>query len=183
MLFVPATLAAGTVASLDGRENHLDHLGLWRALPPPHALTYAIGDILCHQKSWRSFFVNGNQLPVDERMTAIFAAAAPGMLLSFRLPIGPFVARSMDGLLPLAWQAPTARAAARRWTLLVVLALAPAAVDVLWENALARESTTELRVLTGAIAGIAGGLVLGAFLASFDHVFGRRLTAPRRASA
>ncbi|HET6403304.1 MAG TPA: DUF2085 domain-containing protein [Candidatus Thermoplasmatota archaeon] len=179
MVVAPLTLAPGTVAELDGRENKLDHLERWRALPPFHALVYGIGDILCHQKSWRSFELGGNQMPVDERMTAIFAAAAPGLALTLALPVTPYVSRSLDALLPAAWRSEALKPASRKWTLLVVLALLPAALDVAWENLLGHESNALARVLTGSLAGVAGGLVLGAFLASFDHVFGRRVLPTR----
>lgn len=179
MVVAPATLAPGTVAGLDGHENRLDHVDRWLALPPFHGVVYGIGDILCHQKAWRTFEIRGNQLPVDERMTAIFAAAAPGIALAMALPVSPYVSRALDALLPARWQSAETRRAARKWTLLVVLALLPAAIDVLWENAFLRESNALARVLTGSLAGVAGGLVLGAFLASADHVFGRRLLGSR----
>lgn len=177
LVLAPATLPPGTVAGLDGHENRMDHMALWVDLPPLHATTYAVGDLLCHQKSWRTLSIGGNQLPVDERMTAIFVAAAPALALSLRLPTGPYVSASLDHVLPARWRSASVARAARTWTLLVVLALLPAAIDVLWENAWHRESTMTLRLVTGSIAGLAGGLVLGAFLASADHVFGRRLVA------
>lgn len=183
LFLVPATLAPGTVAGLDGAENRLDHADRWMGLPFVHGVTYGIGDVLCHQKSWRSFSVGGNQLPVDERMTAIFAGALPGLLLSFWLPVSSHVTRALDHVVPSRWRAASDGARARRWTLIVVVALLPAAVDVLWENGWGRESTMPLRVLTGSIAGVAGGLVLGVFLASVDRVFGERFTRRRRAAS
>ena len=64
----------------------------------------------------------------------------------------------------------------------MVLALLPAAVDVLWENLLGRESTAALRVATGALAGVAGGLVLAAACLAADAfarlVWARKLARP-----
>lgn len=67
---------------------------------------------------------------------------------------------------------------------LVVVCLLPAAVDVLWENLLGRESTTMLRLATGALAGVAGGLVLAGACLSADAVarlVWARSVAPRLA--
>ena len=184
MTIAPATLAPGSVTDLDGHENRLDHAERWMALPPFHGAVYAVGDILCHQKAWRSFEIGGNQLPVDERMTAIFLAAAPGIAIAMTLPVSPYLSRALDALLPARWRSQGLRHAARKWTLLIVLCLLPAAIDVAWENMLLRESTTALRVMTGAVSGVAGGVVLGAFLTALDAVFGARVArrlAARRA--
>lgn len=183
LVAAPATLAPGSVVGLDGLENRIDHWARWTGLPPLHAATYAVGDLLCHQKDWRSFHVNGNQLPIDERMSAIFAAAAPGMALGLAAPVSPYVSRALDALLPERLRSADAKRAARKWTLLVALALLPAALDVAWENLLGRESTALARVVTGTLAGIAGGLVLTAFLTAVDAVFGARLRRPRRAAS
>lgn len=171
MVAAPATLAPGTVAGLDGRENHLDHAGLWASLPLPHALVYAVGDVLCHQKDWRSLHANGNALPVDERMTSIFAAALLGLALGLRAAPSPFVTDALRGALPRGLDARVPAARARAALLLgglVALALLPAAVDVLWENLAGRESTRPIRFATGALAGVAGGLVLAAFASAVD---------------
>lgn len=164
MLAAPLLVPPGTVTALDGRENHVDHLTLWLDLPLVPAVVYGIGDVLCHQKDWRSMHLNGNALPVDERMTAIFAAGALGLAWGAAAGApGLYLSDAARPLLPgrlRAWLPTDRAAAARRLLLVVTLALTPAAVDVLWENLWGRESTRALRLVTGTVAGVAGGAVL-----------------------
>src|SRR5207244_11312094 len=43
-------------------------------------ITYTIGDAQCHQLFYRSFWLNGNQMPIDERMTSMYVFANLGVV-------------------------------------------------------------------------------------------------------
>jgi len=45
---------------------------------------YDIGDILCHQYSYRSFFINGNQMPICSRCFGVFLGLFIGAIISFK---------------------------------------------------------------------------------------------------
>lgn len=175
LVAAPATLPPGTVLGLEGRANHLDFLPRWQALPLAQGAIYAVGDVLCHQMVQRSLVLQGNQLPVDARMTGIFGAAVLGLGLAAR----PGLAREAwwfgdaflrAALLPERWRPAGLGARAGLAAALLAVALAPAALDVLAESLSAYESTNALRLATGVLAGLAGGLALGAGLRVFESV-------------
>ena len=75
-----------------GNQNHGDNaeighnqeeLGFfsWSDLNPIAAFVYAFGDLNCHQKSERSWEINGNQLAVCARDVGLFLGLAIGALL------------------------------------------------------------------------------------------------------
>ena len=92
LFLIPVLLATNTVPELSGRANRIDYAtvegwgswgnqndGLnedigqnqevfgyfsWSELNPIAAFVYAFGDLNCHQKSERSWEINGNQLAV-----------------------------------------------------------------------------------------------------------------------
>lgn len=77
------------------------------------AIIFAIGAVVCHQIPERSFFVDGQQLPVCARCTGLYASAAAGLLgwLAFKTARGwrPFAVPPRTALTVLAVAAvPTA---------------------------------------------------------------------------
>lgn len=100
MFLAPLTLENGSVPKLSGRANALDYMSVdgsfswgnqqttdlggighnqeeygyfsWSELNPYAAMIYAFGDLNCHQKSERSWEINGNQMPVCTRDLGIF---------------------------------------------------------------------------------------------------------------
>jgi uncharacterized membrane protein len=56
----------------------------WTELDPYSAFIYGFGDLNCHNKYERSWFINGNQMPVCTRDIGIFFGAFLGGLLFFR---------------------------------------------------------------------------------------------------
>ena len=44
------------------------------------ALIFAIGGVICHQRPERSFFLDGHQLPVCARCTALYLSGAIGLV-------------------------------------------------------------------------------------------------------
>ena len=109
LFLTPMMLATGSIPELSGRANRIDYatedgwgswgnqnhgdnaeighnqedLGLfsWSDLNPIAAFVYAFGDLNCHQKSERSWEINGNQMAVCARDVGLFLGLAIGALL------------------------------------------------------------------------------------------------------
>ena len=84
-ILVPVACTYGEVDGLDGTPVVMDYPDLWASLDPVSCVTYAVGDILCHQDSARSFHINGSQLPICVRDVSALAGLFAGMLLTFRI--------------------------------------------------------------------------------------------------
>ncbi len=81
-LFVaPLTLEPGTVEGLDGNANRVDYFDKWQKLSPYHQGIYLFSDLNCHQRHYRSYEINGNQMPVCARDVGIFIGFSIGFFL------------------------------------------------------------------------------------------------------
>ena len=178
MVAAPLMLPPGTVIGLDGTANAVDYAKNWSELPNGYlSAIYTFGDSQCHQKTHRSFVLNGNQLPVCSRLTSIFVFATVGMLVAARLrPENTFTATFLrmfpaalrDRLLPRADDPPDV--IERKWNraTLVVFAIIglfilPVAFDG-FRQELANppyESTNAVRFFTGIWTGSIGGIIVG----------------------
>lgn len=138
----PLTLQNGTVTNLDGRANWLDYE--WSSLPIYQRLVYLIGDMICHQKWYRSFQVNGNQLPVCARDTSIFIFINLGIISAFFFRVEKFM---------------------KKFLILLILFL-PLLIDWSLQSFTPYESTNLIRFLTGAPAGFILGFLLAGLLRS-----------------
>ena len=75
----------GAVYGLEGGHPvEPDFFDVWDDLSPVQGGIYAVGDILCHQDSSRSFHLNGSQLPVCVRDASALAGLVAGLLLCLR---------------------------------------------------------------------------------------------------
>ncbi len=82
ILFIaPLTLEPGTVTDLDGAANQVVYAEKWEELPLFHRAVYYLGDLNCHQRYYRSYIINDNQMPVDARVTGNFIGLSFGFLL------------------------------------------------------------------------------------------------------
>src|SRR5205807_10307773 len=63
-----------------GGANLVDHENIWETFPLYARVVYTIGDAQCHQLWYRSFLLNGNQMPIDQRMTSMYLFANLGLL-------------------------------------------------------------------------------------------------------
>ena len=92
IVIAPLTLEPGTVIlGEDGGANHVDYPDLWIRLPLFQKIVYGLGDLICHQKTSRSFIINGNQMPVCARDVGLYLgiliALIPLYVLNIRCPI------------------------------------------------------------------------------------------------
>ena len=81
IFIAPLTLEPGTVTELQGTPNQIEYAERWEELPLYHRAVYSFGDLNCHQMHSRSYYVNGNQMPIAGRMTGIFIGFTVGFFL------------------------------------------------------------------------------------------------------
>jgi uncharacterized membrane protein len=164
----PFTMPPGsTPPNLVGGANLVDHEGLWETFPLYDRVVYTIGDAQCHQLWYRSFSLNGNQLPIDQRMTAMYVFANLGLLAAVFARPSTSTGAVMVGALPEFLRRRLARLGPdRAATVLLAIGLVPMAIDGFTQlfKVGNYESTPFARVLTGGLAGFVGGLLVGAML-------------------
>ena len=133
---VPALLPPNTIPELSGRANAFDYASkdggwggagnephpegermfhdqaahggkfAWTELDLFSAFVYGFGDLNCHQKHERSWFVNGNQMPVCTRDIGIFAGLAVAGFLFSRRGVNRWTIRdSLLSVVPDDWVA------------------------------------------------------------------------------
>jgi uncharacterized membrane protein len=167
-LFIcPFTVPSGSVAGLVGGANVIDHESLWATLPVYPRIIYTIGDAQCHQLYYRSFSLNGNQLPIDERMTSMYVFANLGLVAAIFARPSTSTGQVMLSSLPEFLRRRVSKVGSERaGAFIVVLGLIPMAIDGFTQlfKVNGYESTPLARVGTGALAGYVGGLLIGAML-------------------
>lgn len=172
---VPYTLPAGRAVGLDGTANAVDNAEVYDSFWFYPRIIYLIGDAQCHQIATRSLFLNGNQMPMDARMTSIYAFANVGLLSAMFAVPSTSVAQGIINTLPNRWRAwgrahlgPSKFAA-----LIVLLGILPVAVDgfyQLFQQWTHYESTNLTRVLTGIPTGWVSGVLVGVIATSIRQV-------------
>jgi uncharacterized membrane protein len=171
---VPYMIPPGTAVELDGAANLVDNGGLYNTMWIYPQVVYYVGDAQCHQMAARTLMLNGNQMPMDARMTSIYLFANFGLLSAILAAPSTSIAQGMVNALPRRMQdwvrrhlGPMVFAG-----LLVVLGLLPVAVDGFWQlfSNGAYESTNFKRYLTGIPAGWVAGLLVGVMMKSIRQV-------------
>ncbi len=142
IVIAPLALPNDSIGGLDGSIGSLDHGEDLDDVPWPQRAIYLLGDINCHQQADRSFDLNGNQMPFCARDLGLLAGAVLGLaafvLLGRKVP----------------------------WTWFLVL-LVPMALDGVVQAITDYESSNIVRLLTGAIAGLAAGYGAGTLINDF----------------
>jgi uncharacterized membrane protein len=120
----------------------------------------------------RTIVLNGNQMPMDARMTSIYAFANFGLLSAMFAAPSTSIGQGVVNALPkrlAAWGrrhlGPVLFAA-----IVVTLGILPVAVDGFVQLLTPYESTNVTRVLTGIPTGWVGGLLVGVMLTSIRQV-------------
>ncbi len=137
--FSPFFQPSGSITDLSGMTLIIDNEQYWSNIEHPWQDIYRFGDVICHTKSSRSFFLNQNQLPLCARCTAIWIGLSIGLFISvyyliknhmifFFIFVGSIGLLGVDGVGQLLG---------------------------LWE------STNLLRLITGLLVGIFTGLAIG----------------------
>lgn len=172
LFLAPYTVPAGSFYGEDmGGANALDYGSTWASFPLYAQVVYAFGDIQCHQMFTRSFALNGNQLPIDARMTSMYVFANLGVVAAMFAAPSTSTGRVILNALPARVRRGLGRIGAERAGGLVMLVgLLPIAVDGFTQLLTPYESTNLMRVITGAPGGFVGGLLIGAMLVSIRQI-------------
>lgn len=168
----PFTVPPGAAAGLDGRANIIDNGARYDGYPVFPRAIYYIGDAQCHQLSYRSLWLNGNQMPMDARMESIYLFANFGLLAAAFATPSTSVAQGVVNALPKrvqAWGRSTLGPSLFAGVI-VFLGILPVAVDGFAQLLLPYESTNATRVLTGIPTGWVAGLLVGVMMTSIRQV-------------
>ena len=130
LLISPYLVPAGQLLDLSGKVLSIDNANQFSGINPVAWLVYSFGDLNCHQLNDRSFFLNGNQMPVCSRDTGIFIGLFAGALAMSAISLS----------------------IRKRW---LFLGLIPMMIDGALQAATTYVSDNSARVVTGAIAGAA----------------------------
>lgn len=137
----------GSFRMLDGSPGMID--GGWEGHGPV-GIIYALGDLFCHQEEWRSYVLNGSQLPFCIRDVGIFMGLSAGFLAAFRLG-----SRCSDRRLPVLG--------------LVLIAIMVAE----WGVETTGPDMPSLRMLTGVLAGLGASLIMAWLLYRDGDIYGQ----------
>ncbi|HYS71271.1 MAG TPA: DUF2085 domain-containing protein [Thermoplasmata archaeon] len=168
----PYTISPGTVVDLNGAANRVDYAATWNTLCVYPEVVYYVGDAQCHQMATRTIFLNGNEMPMDARMSSIYLWANLGLLGAMFAAPSTSVAQGIVNALPRRAQPWLRRHLGPGVTasIVIVLGLLPVAVDGFRQLLTTYESTNVLRFLTGIPSGWVTGLLVGVLLTSIRQV-------------
>jgi len=139
LFLAPLVLPSGSVSDLSGVVGFSDNNIIIRDMSFPWNAVYSVGDQLCHQKSERSLFLNGNEMPFCTRCTAIWLGLAIGLgiMVIYMVELN------------------------EKFFFAIILALLPIGIDGIGQLLGFWESTNVVRILTGLPAGMICGVALG----------------------
>jgi len=161
----PAIMEPGTVEHIDGTAS-MDHIEDWKELNGFSRVIYAFGDSQCHQMDHRSLYINGNQMPMCSRCTALFIWANLGLVTAMFLRPEYDISLTSVKMYPKRMR----RAILKNnkvllsWLLLCFLCVLPTGADGFYQLLTPYESTNFTRVLLSLPTGWFGGLAIGLML-------------------
>jgi uncharacterized membrane protein len=85
VITAPFTIPARSVTDLSGVVGDLDNYPTIEKMNPYAAAIYFAGDLNCHQRADRSFFLNENEMPFCSRDLGLFLGLSLGMLIALAL--------------------------------------------------------------------------------------------------
>ena len=146
----------------------------WTDLNPIAATVYAIGDLNCHQKHYRSWEINGNQLAVCVRDIGILFGVVVCCLIWRQRGLNRWTVR--DTFLSIFSDESIERFYyndQRMLAMMVIIAigLGPMAIDGFTQLLSPYESTNLMRILTGFPAGFVGGWIFSAMFSARPYEF------------
>jgi uncharacterized membrane protein len=167
LFIAPLTIAPGTFSFTEGGANAVDHWNLYAgsAFNGYAKVVYTVGDAQCHQLWYRSLWINGNQLPIDARMTSLYIFGIFGLFWAMMTPPAASASQGIANGFPDRIRRWAEKIGVEKFAVLIVfLGLLPVAVDgftQLFQAVTHYESTNAVRILTGVPGGLVAGLLLG----------------------
>ena len=184
LFIIPILLVSNTVPELSGRANRIDYATLdgwgswgnqnnglnedigqnqeefgyfsWTALNPVAAFVYSFGDLNCHQKSERSWELNGNQLAVCVRDVGLFMGLFIGALFWRSRGLNRWTVRDSFLSVFKDEQVSSLYVKDRRMiamALFISIGALPIGFDGFYQLLTDYESTNPIRLVTGTLAG------------------------------
>lgn len=172
LFIAPLTLEPGTVQDLDGNANMIDYSGKWSEMNPYHRAIYLFSDFNCHQKYYRSYSINENQMPVCARDVGIFIGMSVGFFMM------AFVRRKTNFKDVLLFFIPNIKQISERKKTLAIfgfgaLFVLPMAFDGGIQLVTSYESINPIRMITGLLFGFGfSAFVSSLFISSIAEVSG-----------
>jgi len=149
-IIAPLMLPSNSIKNLSGVVGLVDNENILTNIPQPWSTIYKVGDILCHQKVERSYFINGNQMPFCSRCTGIFLGLALGMLISI-IFYNKIVFSD-------------------KIVIFILLLILPLVIDGTMQLFGVWESKNIIRIVTGILTGIAGSIAISLIIDELKNV-------------
>jgi len=163
----PLSIPPREFSFTEGGANVVDH---WDIYAKPSfnwfaKVIYTVGDAQCHQLWYRSLWINGNQFPIDARMTSLYIFGAFGLFWAMMAAPAASASQGIANGFPGRIRRWAENMGVEKFALLVVFAgLLPIGIDgftQLFSAVTHYESTNAMRILTGVPGGLVSGLLLG----------------------
>ena len=135
----PLAVPENSIQELSGLVVISDNDKSIENLDFPWNFVYSAGDRLCHQKTERSFLINGNQMPFCSRCTAIWLGLAIGLgfMVFYQIELN------------------------EKFVFVLLIGIVPIGLDGVGQLMGFWESTNVIRVITGMLIGALCGVALG----------------------
>jgi len=184
LFLIPIFLTANTVPELSGRANRIDYATVdgwgswgnqnnginedigqnqvefgyfsWTELNPLAAFVYSFGDLNCHQKSERSWEINGNQLAMCVRDIGLFLGMVAGAIFWRIRGLNRWTVRDSFLSVFKDEQISSLYTKDRRMFAMILflsIGALPIAFDGFYQLLTPYESTNLVRMITGLLAG------------------------------
>jgi len=148
IFIAPFMVGKGEVKNLDGSAWKVDYKEKWDNMPLFPRLIYYFGDINCHQKYYRSYYLNENQMPVCARDTGMFVGLSFIFLISIFVSGGNTIKSTAINFFHYKIKD------AGKILILFFLLPIPAVADGILQMLTAYESTNLIRLVTGFFMGM-----------------------------
>lgn len=148
----PLAIQKGVVEDLSGLTGFQDNKIKIGELGFPWTNIYQFGDVLCHQRADRSFFINDNQMPFCARCTAILVGITMGIafMVFFKIELD------------------------NRFFYLILIGIIPIGIDGIAQLFGVWESNNLIRVITGALIGFICGIAIGVIIDELRQVIKKK---------
>jgi len=172
LFIAPMTVPPDTVTGLDGYSNRIDYTDRWDEMSLYPKLIYYLGDVQCHQKSYRTFYINGNQMPVCARDVAIYIGLSIGLFAAMLISYTTSPTKTFLNLFPLRFRNFVKKRIGRKlfFFLFIALMFLPLIIDGSAQLLTSYEGSNLMRVLTGLPTGFAGGYLIGVLIGTISKL-------------